>query len=605
MQAWQTACLAGVSAGAATRAICTEFGVSTSTVWQWRKRIKGVPRELWVCYLAPEFTGNVTRADIDAESLELLKADYLRPEQPTKAACIRRLRESARPGAVLPSDRTMARILDSIPRVTAEIKRRGRQAVEHLYPAQQRLKSTLRALEQINGDGYMHNLWVRFPDGEVRRPKTWVWQDIYSSRVLTWRTDKTEHTDVIRLSFGDLIEQYGIPDRVTIDNTMAAANKTMTGGAKFRNRYRVNTEEALGVFTLVNTEVKFTKVRWGQSKPIERINGIGGLGEYIDKAPELAGAWTGSSPLDKPEYDGKTRVIDLADLERVIEREIKALNARTGRKGAMHKGGSFDELFNASYSTIIPRRATEAQRRFWLLAAETVRAKASNGEITLGAGRITGERIANRYWDAALADYAGRELVARFDPAKLHDGVHVYTMDGRYICFAACVEAAGFNDQNAGREHNRARTQFVRASKIAADAETRMTVLEVAKAYATNTTAVIPPASAHAANVVRGSFGDLLKHRAPREDTPEEAAAREQLAAEMSAANVVPLREREVDDWELYNRCEEICARIAAGEPVADSERDWCESYMKSSSYSTCKLLAVDFPHMVRARAVS
>jgi len=32
---------------------------------------------------------------------------------------------------------------------------------------------------------------------------------------------------------------------------------------------------------------------WGQAKPVERAFGVGGLEEYVDKHPALAGAYTG------------------------------------------------------------------------------------------------------------------------------------------------------------------------------------------------------------------------------------------------------------------------------------------------------------------------
>lgn len=68
------------------------------------------------------------------------------------------------------------------------------------------------------------------PDGEIKRPKTWLWQDVRTRKVLAARTDKSENTDTIRLSLLDVISRYGLPKHLTIDNTRAAANKKMTAG---------------------------------------------------------------------------------------------------------------------------------------------------------------------------------------------------------------------------------------------------------------------------------------------------------------------------------------------------------------------------------------
>ncbi len=59
----------------------------------------------------------------------------------------------------------------------------GEHALMKLYPAQLRSVRELQALEWINGDGYQHNIFVKWPDGTIARPKTWFWQDIYSIKL--------------------------------------------------------------------------------------------------------------------------------------------------------------------------------------------------------------------------------------------------------------------------------------------------------------------------------------------------------------------------------------------------------------------------------------
>lgn len=486
VQAFHRLMATGYRRDAALEAIAAECGTSVASVQRYLAAVKGKPEHLWLYLLAPRYCGRTVEAELSAAAWEFLKADYLRRERPTAAACIARLRRAAAEHQwTLPSTRTLQRKLAELPRTLQVLAREGAKAVQQLYPAQLRDKGALSALQIINGDGYKHNLWVRFPDGEIIRAKTWFWQDVYSSKIIGWRTDKTEHTDIIRLSFGDIVEQYGIPESVVMDNTLAAANKTMSGGIKHRFRFKVREEEPLGVFPLLGVHVRWATPGHGQAKPVERLFGVGGIGEIVDKAPDFAGAWTGGNPLDKPDYDGKTRAIDLEDLHQVIEREVAAYNAREGRRSPIHKGRSFDAVFNDSFQLATIRRATEAQRRLWLLATEPVTAGRKDGALTLEAGRITRSQVAptyaNRYWAPALVEYAGAKLVARFDPLQLHTGVHVYTLDGRYITFAECHAPQGFNDANAGREHSRARKTFVRAQKQLLESEVRMDALQVAK----------------------------------------------------------------------------------------------------------------------------
>ena len=101
---------------------------------------------------------------------------------------------------------------------------------------------------------------------------------------------------------------------------------------------------------------------------------------------------------------------------------------------------------------------------------------------------------------------------------------------------------------------------------------------------------------------VRAEFdGATVTRAAPQAaaDTPEEAADRAALAAEMSASNVVALRE-EADEWAPYRRCTQIEARLAAEGEVNEDERGWYESYKKSSDYRTFKMMAEDFPQKLQ-----
>lgn len=577
--AWHDALALGVNIGAASRAVSAQFNIPEATLGNWLRAIRGKPRHAWLYLLADGHCGRTAKAEFSPEALEILKADYLRLERPAAQACINRLRELAakqKKDWAIPADRTLLRRLKAIPPETQTLARHGTNALRDLYPAQQRSKAALHALAIINGDGYKHNLWVRFPDGEIARAKTWYWQDVYSSRVVAWRVDKTEHTDMIRLAFGDLVEAYGIPEAVLLDNTLAAANKTMSGGVKHRFRFKVREEEPDGVFKLLGCRVMWATPRHGQAKPVERAFGVGGVGEYIDKAPECAGCWTGGNTMDKPDYDGKTRAIDLAELQAVIVREIAAYNAREGRRGANVYGRSFDAVFEESYKVSTIRRATEAQRRLWLLATEPIRASAK-GEIALNAGRIVGERLANRYWAPELVDYAGKMLCARFDPQRLHEGAHIYTADGRYICFAACDKPEAFNDQVAARERARNRNIWMRNAKAMRVAETRMDVLDAVKARAGDGGSIPPPA-APARTVVQGEFRRPLEtpKAAPLSDADE--ARLVTITRELTGAGARRLQVPN-DPNVRYAWHAKLAAAAERGVPVPAELQDFLEGY--------------------------
>ena len=568
----------GVAARQAQTAIAHRFGTSVSTLGRDLGEIEGAPEHMWLYLLVDDYQGRSATSEMSAEAWEILKADFLRRERPAASACIARLRKMVVDQArdwTIPSTRTLLRRLRQIQRATRVLAREGEKALKRLYPSQQRAKGALRALQIVNADGYKHNVWVRFPDGEVIRAKTWFWQDVFSSKLLAWRTDKTEHTDMIRLAFGDLVERWGIPDAATLDNTLAAANKTMSGGVRHRFRFKVRDEEPDGVFKTLGVDLHWATPGHGQAKPVERAFGVGGVGEYIDKAPELAGCWTGGNPMDKPEYSArgvsKPKAVDLAILQEVIAREVAAWNAREGRRGSMTHGRSIDAVFDESYAMAPIRRATEAQRRMWLLATEPVRAGRA-GALTLDAGRVVGERLSNRYWSARLTDYAGELLAARFDPQRLHEGVHVYSADGRYICFAECDRPAGFNDQVAGRERARARNTFVRKAKLAAAATQRMDVLDVVRARAGDGGPVIPAPSAPARSVIRAEFG-----RKSDEAIAADARMLARLEAEAAAPQPATVHRLQTPH-EMHAYWLALAPRVREGEALsADDARFFCQ----------------------------
>jgi putative transposase len=574
--------IARMQAAAATQ---RKHDVAASTLWKYLRLIEGEPSHLWLYKLLPGFTGRTAHAEMSAEAWEMFKGDYLRIERPTAKKSYNLVkRAAASSGWEWPSYKTVMRRLErEIPPAMQVYAREGRKAAQGLYPAQARVYAALHALAVVNGDGYKHNVWVKFDDGDVVRPNTWVWQDAYSKKILAYRVDKTENTDQIRLAFAELLERFPIPDAVLLDNTRAAANKQMSGGVRHRFRFTVREEEPWGVFKLLDIDVRWATPGHGQAKPIERIFGTGGLGEYVDKAPEFKGAWTGANPLDKPEYDGKGRTIPIAEFEEVLAREIAALNAMKGRRSPLHAGRSFDDVFAESFAQIIPRVATDEQRRLWLLATEAVTVR--GGEIILDSGRMVGERAANRYWNEALLDFNGKRVAARFDPKRLHQGAHIYTLDGRYICFADCVDPAAFDDRAAAREHLKERKRFLRATKDALQAEVRMDSLAAAKRLPDRTGAPAPAAEIPAPKVVRAAFRDPLER--PRVE-PKPLSAADQVFMEQAEAAVSP---SEISVHQLRSTTEKhefwkgLNKRRAAGETLSDQNESFWKSWQSSDFY--------------------
>ncbi|EMS7636283.1 Mu transposase C-terminal domain-containing protein, partial [Salmonella enterica subsp. enterica] len=87
----------------------------------------------------------------------------------------------------------------------------------------------------------------------------------------------------------------------------------------------------------------------------------------------------------------------------------------------------------------------------------------------------------NRYHNAALMGISPRKVVVRFDPQNLHGDVYCYTLDGRFLCAASCIEKVGFGDTQAAREHGLAKKQLRKATKALVKATIKKDALEVSE----------------------------------------------------------------------------------------------------------------------------
>lgn len=470
--------------------ISAEFDIALPTLRRYCAAVKGFDDSDWLAVLVPKQqqaalenrTGKL--AKVSEQAWEFFKADYLRNERPNAASCYERLKLAASDqNWVVPSINSLMRRMDlEVPHIQQVMLREGEHAMMQLYPPQERTIEGLDAMSWINGDGYLHNVFVKWFNGEILRPKTWFWQDIYSRKIIGWRTDISENTDSIRLSLMDVCSKYGIPREITIDNTRAAANKWMTGGVANRYRFKVREDDPLGMIPMLGIKLHWSSVLLGkghgQAKPIERAFGVGGLDEIIDKHPALSGCYTGPNPMAKPDNYGE-RAVDAEEFLRVVAEGVAHYNGKLGRNTeACYGVMSFDQAFEQSYAQATVRKATTEQLTMMMLQSEACRVS-NHGTIKLESGGTIRQR-SNRYYHDALAEYQGQKVVARFDPQRLHEAVIVTTLNGLHICEAACLEKVAFGDTQQAREHKRARTNFIKHNKAAALAKKGMSAMEAA-----------------------------------------------------------------------------------------------------------------------------
>ena len=455
---------------------------------RWYYHVKPFERSDWLPRLLPSYGRRKGKdAEFTDAAWESFKADYFRNEQPQFGSCYERLKRAAKEqGWCIPSASSVKRKIErEIPKLQQVFLRKGEHAVMEYYPSMRRTVEDIEALEWINGDGYQHNVFVRWHNGEIVRPKTWIWQDVRTRKILAYRVDLSENSDSIRLSLMDLIWKYGIPKKCTIDNTRAAANKWMTGGVANRYRFKVKDDDVMGIIPLLGIELFWTSVQFGQghgqAKPIERAFSHGGLGELVDKHPSLAGFFAGENVYNKPDnYNGGKDGVAYETFIMALEDGIRTFNEREGRKTEICQGVySFSQVFERDYAKARIRKASLEQMRFLMLMSEATTLK-KDGTFELDVGGKVNERR-NRYQATDLIGTAHKKVVVKFDPQDLHNKVWVYSLDGVFLAEAECTAKVAFGDKAAGREHDKARKQFVKANKLAAKAQITMNAQEAAR----------------------------------------------------------------------------------------------------------------------------
>lgn len=465
-----------------------EKPVTVSALKSWWYQVKDADRSLWLPLLMDSYGAHSEsrEAAFTSEAWAFFRADYFRNERPQFGSCYERLKRAASAnGWVIPSPSSVKRkILREVPKTHQTYLRDGTYALSRMYPSLIRTVAGIEAMEWVNGDGYKHNVWVRWHNGHIIRPKTWLWQDVRTRKILAYRCDESENTNMIRLALLDVVNKYGIPKHLTIDNTKAAANKKMTGGVKNRYRFKVREDEVQGIIPALGIQLHWTTVLYGrgrgQAKPIERAFSHGGLGELVDKHPLLAGYHAGDNALDKPDnYQGNKAGVDYESFILALEEGIQMFNERQDRATEICQGKlSFNQAFERDYAVAEKRWATPEQLRYLLTLHEEVTLK-ENGTFTLKAGgEVQGLR--NRYEAYELIGTNHKKVVVRYDPNNLHDAVWVYSLDGTYLAEAHCTVDAAFGDTIAAQDHSRKEREFVRHTQKAAKAAQDMAIQEAA-----------------------------------------------------------------------------------------------------------------------------
>lgn len=573
----------GVTRNLAVTEVARMEAISPRTIWTWLGLVEGVRTDDRLAYLAPRYRAGDHHPDKGIGSADwwaVFKADYLRKEArvPFSSAYRRSVKIAIAKGWAYLPERTARRRLDElVPRVVQVFAREGVSGLERCFSPQVRDRSEMVALEAVNADTHRIDVFVEWEDGTIDRPQIVAFQDIYSGKILSWRVDHTPNKVAVMAAFGQMIEDYGIPRRCLFDNGREFANKWLTGGAPTRFRFTVRDDDPLGVLPLMGIEINWARPYSGRSKPIERAFRDWSLDIALD--PRFAGAYTGHLPTAKPD-NYQERAIPIDVFLRVLEEGVAEHNARPGRRSPTAMGRSFDATFAESYATAPIRKATDEQRRLWLMGQEVRRLNRNNGRVTL---------FGNVYWSPWASEIAGQKVAVRFDPEDLHAGAHIYGLDGAFLGYVDCQQKGKFFDVAHAQDEARRVAAFRRQHRRMLAAERKLRPADIGDYL----DAIAPdPASPPEAKVVRPEFGagrgsgPLVARPEPVAVVdPGQAARREVFVADFKAPSKAAVEEEtRLDRLRRALVLEDSAAR---GAPIGEAEAKWLAVYQQQPEYRT------------------
>lgn len=585
----------GVARAAAVEQIAALGGVSGRTVWNWLSMVEGIDPGEWLFHLAPRHRAadrSAPKADAAREFMDHLKSLFLRLGGPTFQQCYRDAKKiaEAKGWSILTTRTARRRLNADVPRVVQVFAREGEAGLARCFPPQIRDKSKMHALEGVNADCHKFDVFVVWPGQyQPSRAQIVAFQDIYSGKILSWKIDHTPNEVAVMSAFGEMVENYGIPKNCTFDNGREFASKWLSGGAKTRYRGKIRDDDPLGVLPQLGIEIHWAMPAHGQAKPVERA--FRDFASDIAKDVRFHGAYVGNRPDAKPENYGE-RAIPIDRFLAVVDERVREHNARVGRTSPTANGRSFDETFAASYETSTIRRASDEQKRLWLMGQKTVTLQQSHGRAHL---------YRNYYWAEWMAEFAGKKVIVRFDIEDLHSGAYLYELTGEYLGFAPCQEKSEFYSLNEAKQTARQNAAYRRAQKNLLKAERKYTPDQLAATL----DEIGAPADPElpAAKIVQMHKGEARPRaaRAARPDyevkvSPDEQAAilefeaRHRAEQDRKAAQAA--KDQPLDRFEKAITLER---RIAVDDELGQAELDWLSRYTQSAEYRSMMRQYEDF----------
>jgi transposase InsO family protein len=427
-----------------------ETALSRATLVRWRAAYQAHGIE----GLVPGYRERGRAAEWPAAARLYLRTCWLRPTRPGMSLAIRELRAKAQKESwALPSDQTMRRFLQSIPRYQVAKGREGEAAARACLPYLERRYDDLNVNDVWVADHEVFDCWVLWPNGEIARPWATAFQDMASRRIVGRCVTAMPCSETIIVAFTRGCRAHGVPVHGYFDNGPDFSSRELAGNIP-RFRVTKTEDEMLGLYRLLGVEGHFAIPGNPGAKPVERF--FGTQRQTFEKG--LLRGYTGRNPLERPDSTEAARkrgdVLTLGEFEVLFDRWVEEVYHQAPHRGHGMNRRSPNQVWNAKLPEAQIRVAAPPTLALLMTRSKTV--KVGPNGVTVEKRHFWSEQLAAAVRKADL----GKQVVVRYDREDLSE-VQVFDLAGRWIAPAQVVERVGFLDDQAPEAIGR-KKKFVR-----------------------------------------------------------------------------------------------------------------------------------------------
>ncbi|HUT25372.1 MAG TPA: Mu transposase C-terminal domain-containing protein [Sumerlaeia bacterium] len=481
-------------------AVDPAWGVSTSTLWRWRRfyRAEGLAG------LIPRWTGPAPA--IPDGAWDIFRGIYLDQNRVSAQFAYERMLAiyEAKGGdvAAVPRVSAFRRRLKTEPEAALILFREGRKSYyDHAEPFLSRTYD-MPAGDHYVADHHMLDFLARTASGRPGRLWITAWRDMRSTKIVGWAVCEKPSTDSVLAAFAAAVTRNGCPKEAWMDRGKDFESKEIAGATKKeRRKARSALSPSKGkpwgkpeidegwvapIMAELGVDCHYSIPYNARAKPIERT--FRTLADrFARQWPSYVGPATDKKPETAKEFLKAGAVLpDVLEVSRALDEWIAWFNARV-KKGGRLKGLSPDAAFEKFRGDVRPPRESLIP----VLAMRTEKQQVKRNGVSILKGLF--------FWNEHLhVERLGAWVVVRYNPADL-SRVFVFDLDGSLFTTVERSDLDNVSRQDVGKAMARQR----RAKKLLRE---RYAPQPVDWKYSVGNAAP-PPTGSTATKVPRGGRG--------------------------------------------------------------------------------------------------